>query len=67
MEQDSDGKMWIRDELNIGGQSASTSMVKIGYLSNLKNNQADIHEVINASDKFIVYEDGSMRATDGYF
>jgi hypothetical protein len=26
-----------------------------------------VHEVVNANNKFMVYEDGSMRATEGYF
>jgi hypothetical protein len=75
MEQDSDGKMWIRDELKVG---ADLSSVSIGYLKDTKadskiptdfsgKTNEEIHEVINANNKFIVYEDGSMRATDGYF
>ena len=64
LEQASDGKLWLRKELNIG--TASTSTVSIGYLDSVKQN-TKIHEVFNAEDKFIVYEDGSMRATDGFF
>ena len=77
MEQSSDGKMWIRDELKVG---ANASSVSIGYLNSTKadtakfdeveysgNNLSEIHQVINAANKFIVHEDGSMVATDGQF
>ena len=85
MEHGSDGRVWIRDELQIG---TGTSAVAIGYLKNTKantSNSLDIiyrdenrqeiseeelsktHQVINASNKFIVHEDGSMVATDGQF
>lgn len=70
LEQSSNGKVWIRNEIKIG---ASTSTVSIGYLDKYRiakdqnNNDWESHEVINANDKFIVYEDGSMKATDGEF
>lgn len=59
LEQSSYGKVWIKNEIKIGG---SNSTVSIGYLSNIKNE--NVHEVINANNKFIVYEDGSMTATE---
>ena len=77
LEQSSQGKVWIRNEIKVG--SSDTSTVSIGYL---KDNKAtihtsnkdflnvpkeEIHEVINANNKFLVYEDGSMKATDGEF
>ena len=85
MTHGSDGRVWIRDELQIG---TGTSMVTIGYLKNTKWNTSDYldityldsshqpisenelkntHQVINAANKFIVHEDGSMVATDGIF
>ena len=76
MEHASDGKVWIRDELKVG---AGLSSVTIGYLEDTKSksykNTIDfdgvsddkIHQVINANNKFMVYEDGSMKATDGEF
>ena len=85
MTHGSDGRIWIRDELQIG---TGTSMVTIGYLKNTKWNTSDYldityldsshqpisenelkntHQVINAANKFIVHEDGSMVATDGIF
>lgn len=63
MEQTSDGSLWLRKELNIG--TASTSTIAIGYLG-LKEEETK-HRVFDANNKFVVYEDGSMRATDGYF
>lgn len=85
MEHSSDGKVWIRDELQVGEGS---SIVKIGYLKDSKKDTADkldfiyrdktgqeipeeiltqTRQVINASNKFIVHEDGSMVAEDGQF
>ena len=64
IQQSSQGKVWIKDELLIGRDS---STVKIGYLSQTKAKQPQIHEVINANNKFVVYEDGAMKATDGNF
>ena len=64
MEHSSDGKVWIKNEIKIG---SNASTVSIGYLDKTKELSDNIHEVINANDKFIVYEDGSMKATDGEF
>ena len=73
MEHSSDGKVWIRNELKVG---VDTSMVSIGYLTErapkeILEEGADsptkYHQVINANDKFIVYENGAMVATDGEF
>ena len=76
MEHASDGKVWIRDELQIG---IGLSSVTIGYLKDTKKDvykntidfsdkeDSEIHQVINANNKFMVYEDGSMKATDGEF
>ena len=79
MTHGSDGKVWIRDELRVGMGEGSIASVSIGYLEKTKanalqnyniiypNDKLGAHEVINASDKFVVYEDGSMIATDGVF
>lgn len=67
LEHSTEGKVWIRNEIKIG---ADTSTVSIGYLDATKqtnDTNSSIHEVINANSKFIVYEDGSMIATDGTF
>ena len=76
MEHGSDGKLWIRNELKVG---IGLSSVTIGYLDDTKEKiykntidfsnipNSEIHQVINANNKFMVYEDGSMKATDGEF
>lgn len=76
IENSSDGKVWIKNELKIGGEK---STVSLGFLGNNKatiyeGNEdfskiepENIHEIINANNKFIVYEDGSMKATEGEF
>lgn len=50
------------------------SVISIGYLWNKDpktvgegESQQEYQQVINTNDKFIVYEDGSMKATDGEF
>ena len=80
MTHGSDGRVWIQNELQIG--SGINSMVNIGYLENTKfttkkdldivysesdSELKEIHQVFNAGNNFIVHEDGSMVATDGYF
>ena len=76
LEQSTDGLVWIRDELKVG--LSGVSSVSIGYLEGTKNliyetpkenytDDSQVHEVINANNKFMVYEDGSMKATEGYF
>lgn len=64
LEHSSEGSVWIRNSMKIGNHS---STVEIGYLEGTKKQKEEIHEVINADNKFIVYEDGSMKATDGDF
>lgn len=78
MEQATNGKVWIRDELNLG-VNKEIPTVRIGYLKDTKAQNynytqdfegvpdSEIHQVINANNKFMVYEDGSMKATDGEF
>lgn len=80
LEQANNGEVWIRNELKVGH---GTSTVALGYLDktkydtdsqfeDLKYNQSqeelkEIHQVINAANKFIVHEDGSMVASNGTF
>lgn len=63
LETDDTGKLWLRKELNIG--YLVNKRVKIGCL----DTQDDVHghEVINANENFIVYEDGHMKAQSGEF
>lgn len=65
METADDGTLWLRKALYVS-KSSSAYDVQIGYLDAVKEGTS-IHEVINATDKFIVYEDGSMKATTGEF
>lgn len=64
METGDEGKLWLKKQLNIS-KSNNTYDIQLGFLDKTKEN--NIHEVFNATDKFIVYEDGSMKATDGEF
>ena len=67
METDDSGELWLKNRLRIGTNNTST--VEIGYLEAVRA-ETDIHEVIHAGDdnqKFIVYEDGYMKATGGEF
>ena len=81
LEQSSQGKVWIRDELKIG--TADTSTVSLGYLKKYRNDETaikdengkiigGISQVIRAGDvgskqEFVVYEDGRLEASGGYF
>lgn len=71
METNSDGKLWIKNELKVGNGKDST--VSIGYLDKTRAG-TEYHEVIhagsneeNSDQKFIVYEDGKMVASGGEF
>ena len=64
METGDEGKLWLKNQLNIS-KSKNDYNIQLGFLDKTKEN--NIHEVFNATDKFIVYEDGSMKATDGEF
>ena len=67
METDSNGQLWLKDKLQIG-TSQDTYMVQIGNLGGSKDDEIDgPGQVINASGKFIVYEDGTMEANAGRF
>lgn len=65
METGDEGKLWLKNQLNIS-KSKNDYNIQLGFLDKTKEN-SNIHEVFNATNKFIVYEDGSMKATDGEF
>ena len=81
LEQSSQGKVWIRDELKIG--TSNTSTVSLGYLRKYRNDESAVRDdegkiiggvsqVIRAGDvgskqEFVVYEDGRLEASGGYF
>ena len=75
METDNTGKLWLRKRLDISSTSGTSYSIGIGYLDEYKEVEDpedpevtyEVHEVINANDKFIVYEDGTMKAVDGEF
>ena len=64
METVDDGSLWLKNRLNIGVSNKGNN-VAIGKLD--KQNLIHGSEIINASDKFVVYEDGSIRAMSGEF
>lgn len=64
MESSDDGELWLKKALNISSTNNNYS-IQIGYLD-LKENET-LHRTIDINNKFIVYEDGSMVATDGKF
>ena len=73
METDNSGKLWLRKRLDVSSTNGTDYNIGIGYLDEYKEVEDpedpevtyEVHEVINANDKFIVYEDGSMIATSG--
>lgn len=68
MESDNTGGLWLRDHLSISTTQQTVGdqfHVDIGYLTGYKPGYPDIHEVFNANDGFLVYEDGSIKATSG--
>lgn len=69
METDNTGKLWLRDSLSISSTPGTTNGIAIGYLPGFKPSldpgTPDIHQVFNANNKFMVYEDGSIAATAG--
>ena len=74
-----DGNLWLKNQLLIGGNS--DAMVSLGYLDSTKEvdetitsedgstqiTQKIYHEVLNANDYFIVYENGDVIANNGVF
>lgn len=68
MESDNMGGLWLRNHLSISTTQQTVGdqfHVDIGYLTGYKPGYPDIHEVFNANDGFLVYEDGSIKATSG--
>lgn len=65
MESDDRGGLWLKNRLNISSTEGKGYNIGIGYLD-LKDEET-LHRTIDVHDKFIVYEDGSVKAKDGYF
>lgn len=73
METIDDGTLWLKSALHISDTGDGNYNIAVGYLDKTKTVVREsgevevIHEVFNANDKFVVYEDGSMAAIDGTF
>lgn len=67
LETNSTGQLWLENALYVA-RSSSSYDVAIGALptSSYAANSAGASQVFNATDKFIVYEDGSFVATDAH-
>ena len=67
METGSDGELWLKNKLHIETTETTENKkeVGIGKLGNPDNEPNKGHgiRVIDANDKFIVYEDGHLKAT----
>ena len=61
LETGSDGSLWLKKQLSISNTSGTDYEIAIGYLDKTKPS-TQIHEVFDANNKFIVYEDGSVVA-----
>ena len=64
-----DGFLWLQDKISIG--DGTNTMVSLGYLdlpdeAESENSKA-YHQVFNANDSFIVYENGNVTANNGTF
>lgn len=73
LETNDSGELWLRDRLSISTSDSAYS-VGIGNLGkstyldeNGDETESSLAQVINANDRFIVYEDGSISATSGTF
>lgn len=64
LETGDNGFLWLKDKLNIEIHNPN-NFVQIGVLE--ESDAEHGNQVINATNKFIVYEDGHMKATSGEF
>ena len=64
-----DGFLWLQDKISIG--DGSNTMVSFGYLDlpdeTESENSNAYHQVFNANNNFIVYENGNVTANNGTF
>ena len=64
-----DGYLWLQDKISIGDGTNTT--VSLGYLDipdeTESENSKTYHQVFNANDNFIVYENGDVTANNGIF
>ena len=68
LQQRADGTLWVEDVLNIQ-PGDEDYQIKIGHIITSSENELDRVIVIGQSgaENFIVYEDGSIKANNGYF
>ena len=66
LETVADGELWLRKALHISNTTGTNYNIAVGYLNGIKPNTS-IHEVFNANNAFIVYEDGSIKGTNVEF
>ena len=80
LETESNGTLWLKDQLNISTTRYSDYNIRIGYLplvtdedeqikyQNKTNlDRENIHRAIDVNQKMVVWEDGTLYAKDGYF
>ena len=76
IEQDSAGQVWFKNAINIGEGALGNpeENIRIGWIHGTTNEDGEEtrNQVINACEKFIVYDDGTLEAkgcyfTEGYF
>lgn len=64
-----DGYLWLQDKISIGDGTNTT--VSLGYLDipdeTESENSKTYHQVFNANNNFIVYENGDVTANNGIF
>ena len=66
LETEINGTLKLKKSLAI--QSSDNNYnINLGYLDAIKKDSTNIHEVFNANNKFVVYEDGSINAAEGKF
>lgn len=64
LETVNDGELWLKKALHISSTDDDYN-ISVGYLDSIQGES--LHRVFDANNAFIVWEDGSMRATDGEF
>lgn len=66
MESNEDGTLWLKNQLNV--ETYGNNKVAIGKLdTEATKDVTHGGRVMNANDKFVVYEDGHMKATGAEF
>lgn len=63
-ETDNIGKLWLKKQLSIGSTEGQYN-IQLGYLDQAKPDGA--HETFNVNNNFVIYEDGTVKATQGEF